>query len=122
MSKKQEKLSEQTLTEILLNISDRLSHIEDASMDTREVLITLVKQSNQIVKFLKQIEIEDITDEFDEMPSPLVSPTEKNRSNKMQELKELINDFMDKHKDLKEFEEELKKHKKDITPGMIGES
>ena len=91
-------------------------------MDTREVLITLVKQSNQIVKFLKQIEIEDITDEFDEMPSPLVSPTEKNRSNKMQELKELINDFMDKHKDLKEFEEELKKHKKDITPGMIGES
>ena len=29
---------------------------------------------------------------------------------------------MSKHKELKEFEKELKKHKKDITPGTIGES
>ena len=115
-------MSEQTVKEMLKMIDAKIEHIEDITADNRAVIIKLVKQSNQIVKFLKQIEIEDITDEFDEMPSPLVSPTEKNRSNKMQELKELINDFMDKHKDLKEFEEELKKHKKDITPGMIGES
>ena len=29
---------------------------------------------------------------------------------------------MDKHKDLKELEEELEKNKDDITPGQIGES
>ena len=29
---------------------------------------------------------------------------------------------MEKHKDLKEFEEELKKHKDKLTPGTIGES
>ena len=40
----------------------------------------------------------------------------------MQELKELVNDFMDKQQDLKEFEEELKKHKDELTPGTIGES
>ena len=29
---------------------------------------------------------------------------------------------MEKRKDLQEFEEELKKHKDDITPGQVGES
>ena len=40
----------------------------------------------------------------------------------MQELKELVEDFMDKQEDLKEFEEELKKNKHQLTPGEIGES
>ena len=37
-------------------------------------------------------------------------------------LKEVLNDFMDKRKDLKEFEEELKKNKDMLTPGQVGES
>ena len=37
-------------------------------------------------------------------------------------LKELVEEFMVNHKDLKEFEEELKKYKGDITPGEFGES
>ena len=37
-------------------------------------------------------------------------------------VKELIDEFMSKHKDLKEFEEELKKVKKLITPGQVGEA
>ena len=37
-------------------------------------------------------------------------------------VKELVNDFMDKQKDLKEFEEELEKNKDKLTPGTIGES
>ena len=122
MSKKQEEISKETLTQILLNISDRLNHIEDSSLDTREVLIKLVKQSNEVVKFLRNIEIEDVTDGFDDITSPLMSESEKFRSNKMQELKELVNDFMDKQKDLKEFEEELEKNKDKLTPGQIGES
>ena len=121
MSKKQANtISKETLTEILLNISDRLTHIEDSSVDTRQVLIKLVKQSNEVVKFLKQIEIEEITNEYDDIPS--LGESENKRASKMQSLRELIEDFMDKHTELKEFEEELKKHKKDLTPGQIGES
>ena len=34
----------------------------------------------------------------------------------------LVQEFMDKHKDLQELEQELKKHKDDINPGQIGEA
>ena len=45
MSKKQaDIISKKSLTEILLNISDRLNHIEDSAIDTRQILIKLVKQ------------------------------------------------------------------------------
>ena len=121
MAKKQE-ISKKTLTEILLNISDRLNHIEDSSLDTREVLIKLVKQSNEIVKFLRNIEIEDVTDDFEELTAPTLSKSEEVRSERIQHIKELVEEYMGKQKGLKEFEEELKKHKEEITPGTIGES
>ena len=125
MSKKlssSDKINEITLHEILLMMDARLKHIEDIEADNRDVIIKLVKQGNQIVQFLKQIEIEDVTDDFEDIVSPPISESEKLRSNKMQELKELVEEYMDKHQDLKEFEEELKKHRKDIAPGQIGES
>ena len=40
----------------------------------------------------------------------------------MKHLKELVEEYMDKAKDLKEFEKELKKHKDKVTPGQVGES
>ena len=125
MSKKlssSDKINEITLHEILLMMDKRLKHIEDIETDNREVIIKLVTQSNQIVKFLQQIEIEEIDGEFENLSAPPMSKNEESRANKMQELKELVNDFMDKQQDLKEFEEELKKHKDDLTPGQIGES
>ena len=73
-------------------------------------------------KGLSNIEIEDITDEFENISSPPLSQSENLRSNKMKELKELVEDFMDKQQDLKEFEEELEKNKDKLTPGQIGES
>ena len=125
MSKKvnsSDTINDTTLHELLLMMDARLKHIEDMEYDNREVIIKLVKQSNQIVKFLKQIEVEDVTDEFENMPTSLESEQALVRSNKMQELKELVEDFMDKQEDLKEFEEELKKNKDKLTPGTIGES
>ena len=95
MSKKiasSDKINETTLHEILLMIDAKLNHIED------------------------------ITGEFDEIIPPPLSESEKLRANKMQGLKELVEEFMERHDDLKEFEDELKKYKKDITPGTIGES
>ena len=115
-------INEATLHEILLNMDARLKHIEDITADNRAVIIKLAKQGNQIVKFLSNIEIEDITDEFENISSPPLSQSENLRSNKMKELKELVEEFMDKQKDLKEFEEELEKNKDKLTPGEIGES
>jgi len=47
---------------------------------------------------------------------------EQKRMKKAKELKEVLDDFMAKKKDLKEFEEELKKNKDMLTPGQVGES
>ena len=110
------------LISLLEMIDAKIEHIEDITADNREVIIRLVKQSNQIVQFLKQIEIEDVTDEFENISAPPLSKSEEIRSNRMQHIKELVDDFMDKAKGLRDFEEELKKHKDELTPGTIGES
>ena len=125
MSKKiasSDKINETTLHEILLMMDARLKHIEDIEADNRAIIVKLVKQGNSVVKFLSKIDIEELDDEFENISSPPISESEKLRSNKMQELKELVEDFMERRDELKEFEEELKKHKKDLTPGQIGES
>ena len=115
-------MAEQTIKEMLKMIDAKIEHIEDITADNRAVIIKLVKQSNQIVKFLSNIEIEDITDDFESITSPPLTESEKLRSNKMEDLKELVEEFMDKHDELKEFEEELEKNKDKLTPGTIGES
>ena len=117
-----DKVTENTLHELLSNINTRLEHLEDIEADNRDFIIKLVKQGNQIVKFLSNIEIEDVTDDFDELMPPTLSKTDEERSERIQHIKELVEDYMSKQKGLKEFEEELKKHKEEITPGTIGES
>ena len=37
-------------------------------------------------------------------------------------LRALLDEFMDKREGLKEFEEELQKHKDKLTPGQVGEA
>ena len=117
-----DKVTENTLHELLSNINTRLEHLEDIEADNRDFIIKLVKQGNQIVKFLSNIEIEDVTDDFDELMPPALSKADEERSERIQHIKELVEDYMSKQKGLKEFEEELKKHKEEITPGTIGES
>ena len=53
---------------------------------------------------------------------PSLQEGESIDSKKFKGLKGLIKEFMEKRKDLKEFEEELKKNKDDITPNEIGEA
>ena len=117
-----DKVTENTLHELLSNINARLEHLEDIEADNRDIIIKLVKQGNQIVKFLSNIEIEDVTDDFVELTTPPLSKADEERSERIQHIKELVEDYMSKQKGLKEFEEELKKHKEEITPGTIGES
>ena len=100
-------------------IDAKLNHLEDISADNRAIIVKLVKQSNQIVNYLKQLEIEVVEDYGIEEPPPIGSnlPSEK-----LLELKELFEEFNSKKRDLKEFEKELRKHKDKLTPGQVGES
>ena len=114
------KISDSTLHELLLMMDARLKHIEDISADNRAIIVKLVKQSNQIVEYLKQLEIEVQDIEYGiEEPQPFGANLPKD---KLLELKELFEDFNNKKDELKEFEKELKKHKDKLTPGQVGES
>jgi len=109
------------LKKVLQDMSFSLNHIEDIMADDRALLVKLVEQNNTIVDYLKQLEV-DIVEDYEASVMSEYSDEEKKKMKKAQELKEVLNDFMDKRKDLKEFEEELKKNKDMLTPGQVGES
>ena len=111
------KEKEDRLKKVLEDMSYSLNHIEDIMADDRELLVKLVKQNNTIVQYLKQLEI-DIVDEYGEP----FTKEEEQRIKKSEELKEVLDEFMAKRKDLKEFEDELKKHKDMLTPGQVGDA
>ena len=116
-SDKLEKINDTTLHELLLMMDARLKHIEDISADNREIIVKLVKQSNQVVEFLKSVEMDDITDEyFEDSLSFNMDVTESTISpEKYDKLKFLLEEFNSK-------KEELKKCKDMLTPGQVGES
>ena len=119
---KKDKIS---IIEIIQDIDARLTHLEDMQMDNRDLIVKLVKQGNTIVEFLKDFKIEEIDPEDLKLDMgmglpPL--PDNEERVKRTEGLKELIDDILDRHADLKEFEDELKKHKDKITPGQVGES
>jgi hypothetical protein len=115
-----DKINDTTLHELLVMMDARLKHIEDISADNRAIIVKLVKQSNQIVDYLKTLELEVQEIEYGIEEPPQINtnlPKEK-----LVELKELFEDFQSRKDELKEFEKELKKHKDKLTPGQVGES
>ena len=110
------------LEKVLQDMSHSLNHIEDIMADDRELLVKLVKQNNSIVDFLKQIQIDEVTADYEDILQPPLSEEEEKKMQKFANLKEILNEFMDKRKDLIEFEKELKKYKDQLMPGEIGES
>ena len=113
------------LEKVLQDMSYSLKHIEDIMADDRSLLVKLVKQNNSIVEWLKQVDIEaeaTIEAEYDNIFQEPLSEEELKEQKKFESLKVLLNEFMDKRKDLVEFEKELKKHKDQLTPGQVGES
>ena len=117
---KKDKIS---IIEIIQDIDARLTHLEDMQMDNRELIVKLVKQGNTIVQFLKDFEIEPLDPSELEVGMSLPPlPDNKEKIKRTEDLKELIDDMLERHQDLKEFEKEIKKHKDKITPGQVGES
>mgnify|MGYP003670073873 CR=1 FL=1 len=109
------------LKKILMDMSFSLNHIEDTMADDRALLVKLVKQNNTIVDYLKQLEV-DIVEDYEASVMSEYSEEEQKKMKKAKELKEVLNEFMDKSKDLVEFEKELKKNKDKLTPGQVGEA
>ena len=125
MSDKTDKTT--SLEEVLRMIDARMAHIEDLTADNRSVIIKLVKQSNELVKFIQQLQIEDITEEYLDDPLSKFDKSvsvsiDSEKLSKFKHIKDLIDEYMDKFEDLKEFEEELKKNRDDLTPGQVGEA
>ena len=109
------------LEKVLQDMSFSLKHIEDIMADDRALLVKLVKQNNTIVDYLKQLEV-DVVDEYESGLMSELSEEEQIKMKKAKELKEVLDEFMDKRKDLKEFEKELKKNKDMLTPGQVGDA
>ena len=114
-----------SIIEIIQDIDARLTHLEDIQMDNRELIVKLVKQGNTIVEFLKDFQIEELNPDDLKLDVGMSLPPladNEERIKRTESLKELIDDIIERHSDLKDFEDELKKHKDKITPGQVGES
>ena len=125
MSKKinsSDTITEGTLHEILLDIKYRLDHLEDIEADNRALIVKMIKQGNSIVQFLAQLDVETVGNALSDMELPPIKKDKSVNSEKAKHIKELIDEFMEKRKDLKELEEELKKNKDKLTPGQMGEA
>jgi len=120
---KNDKKDKTSIVEIIQDIDARLTHLEDLQMDNRDLIVKLVKQGNTVVEFLKDFQIEEMDPEDLEIGIGLPPlPDTEGRIERTTALKEIIDDIIERHSDLKEFEDELKKHKDKITPGQVGES
>ena len=83
----------------------------------------LVKQGNTIVEFLKQFNVEPVDPEELEIGLGLPPlPEYEDRIERTIVIKDIIDSIIERHADLKEFEDELEKYKDQITPGQTGES
>ena len=116
-----DKINDITLHELLLMMDAKLNHLEDISADNRAIIVKLVKQSNQIVQFLKNLELEIDEQEGIDAP-PTFQDTITLPVETISKVKNMLKEFELKREELQEFEDELKKHKGDITLGQIGEA
>ena len=117
-------MAKETMREMLKTIDAKVSHLEDICADDRTFIIKLVKQTNEIVRFLQNLEL-DIDEQYGiEAPSSFTDVIDRNElsERRMVEVKELLEEFRAKSGDLKEFEKELKKHKDKLTPGQVGDA
>ena len=106
-------MEKQKMKEMLEMIDAKIEHIEDVSADNRALIVKLVKQNNQIVQFLKNLEIEmDISEEYNIFDS----------DTKLVKLMKLVEEFKESNEEFKEFMKELEENKSKLTPGQYGES
>lgn len=114
------------MKEMLEDMNIKLNHIQDIVADNRVLIVKLVKQGNQVVSFLKELD-GDIHDSYKEeygesLPKSDTFKEVELEAGKLRDVQDLIDEYMEKNKGLKELEEELEENKDKITPGLHGES
>ena len=109
-------MAKETIKEMLKMIDAKIEHIEDVTADNRAIIVKLVKQNNQIVQFLKSLELE-IIDEENKINDFAISSDEK-----IYKIMELIEQFKESNEEFKDFIKEIEKNKEKLTPGQFGES
>ena len=110
-------MAKETMKEMLEMIDAKIEHIEDISADNRAIIIKLVKQGNEIVKFLRQLDIET----HEDSPFADISTYSEEIDNKF-DVKALLEEFIERREDFKELEKELKENRDMLTPGQVGEA
>ena len=118
--------TKRNLIEIIQDIDYRLTHLEDIESDNRKLIVKLVQQGNTMIEFLKQFDIQEVDPmelEMGLLPElPELPSSAEEGMNKTVALKDIIDNIIERHDNLKEFEKELEKHRDKITPGTVGES
>ena len=109
-------MAKETIKEMLEMIDAKIEHIEDITADNRAIIVKLVKQNNQIIQFLKSLELE-IIDEESRINEFAIGSDEK-----IYKIMELIEQFKESNEEFKNFMKEIEKNKEKLTPGQFGES
>ena len=109
-------MAEEKMKKLLEMIDAKIEHIEDITADNRAIIVKLVKQNNQIIQFLKSLELEIIEEEGKINEFALGS------DEKLYKVMELIEQFKESNEEFKDFMKEIEKNKEKLTPGQFGES
>ena len=80
-------MAKETIKEMLQMIDAKIEHIEDITADDRALIIKLVKQGNEIVKFLRELQIETVETEGASYADVSFSVEENENKLATQELK-----------------------------------
>ena len=106
---------------ILLDLDVKISHIEDIEADNRSIIVKLVKQNNEIVKFLQILQVDILEEEALGSDNDFLN-TSGLSSEKLKDISEMVEQYKEQSTDLVELEKELKKLSDQITPGQAGEA
>ena len=109
-------MAKETIKEMLKMIDAKIEHIEDINADNRAIIVKLVKQNNQIIQFLKSLELEIIEEEGK------INEFAIGSNEKLYKVMELIEQFKESNEEFKDFIKEIEKNKEKLTPGQFGES
>ena len=109
-------MAKETIKEMLKIIDAKIEHIEDVTADNRAIIVKLVKQNNQIIQFLKSLELEIIEEEGK------INEFAVGSDEKIYKIMELIEQFKESNEEFKNFMKEIEKNKEKLTPGQFGES
>ena len=109
-------MAKETIKEMLEMLDAKIEHIEDINADNRAIIVKLVKQNNQIIQFLKSLELEIIEEEGK------INEFAIGSNEKLYKVMELIEQFKESNEEFKDFMKEIEKNKEKLTPGQFGES